>query len=197
VEFDKFLAVIEGPLDESRSLAVIAEAKRLVPNKPIKYVLMTHHHFDHSGGLRTYVAEGVTVVTHESNRGYFQKSFVAPATLAPDEQSRLRRAPHIIGVSDKYQITDGKQTIEFYSTIGDQHSDELCIAYILPAKVLVEADSFSPGPADSPAPNPVPPNALVLYDNIHRLQLDPTTIVGIHGRGPVPYQEFVRFVGKT
>jgi glyoxylase-like metal-dependent hydrolase (beta-lactamase superfamily II) len=197
VEFNNFITVIEGPLTEERSLAVIAEAKKLAPNKPIKYLVSTHHHFDHSGGLRTYVAEGATIVTNASNKPYWEKTFMAPATIVPDAQSKAHRKPSIQAVTDKYVITDGKQSIEIYNTTGDSHSDELMVAYILPAKVLVEADSYSPGPANAPPPNPVPPNALVLYDNIQRLKLDVSTVVGIHGRGPVPMAEFLKFVGKS
>jgi glyoxylase-like metal-dependent hydrolase (beta-lactamase superfamily II) len=197
VEFNNFITVIEGPLTEERSLAVIAEAKKLVPNKPIKYLVNTHHHFDHSGGLRTFVAEGATIVTNAANKPYWEKTFMAPATIAPDEQSKAHKKPTIVGVGDKYVITDGKQTIEVYNTVGDGHTDELMVAWILPAKILVEADSYSPGPPNAPPPSPVPPNALVLYDNIQRLKLDPVTVVGIHGRGPVPMSEFLKFVGKS
>jgi glyoxylase-like metal-dependent hydrolase (beta-lactamase superfamily II) len=196
VEFSNFITVIEGPLSEERSLAVIAEAKKLAPSKPIRYVVSTHHHFDHSGGLRTYVAEGATIVTHASNKPYWEKTFNAPATIIPDAQSKAHKKPSIQAVTDKYVITDGKQSIEVYNTTGDGHSDELIVAYIPSAKALVEADSFSPGPPNAPAPNPVPPNALVLYDNIQRLKLDVSTVVGIHGRGPVSIDEFKRFVGK-
>ncbi len=197
VEFSNFITVIEGPLNEERSMAVIAEAKKLVPNKPIKYLVSTHHHFDHSGGLRTYVAEGATIVTHASNKPYWEKSFMAPASLVPDAQSKAHKKPSIQAVNDKYVITDGKQSIEVYSTIGDLHTDELLVAYIPSVKVLVEADSYSPGPPNAPAPNPVPPNALTLYNNIQRLKLDVATVVGIHGRGPVPMAEFLKFVGKA
>jgi glyoxylase-like metal-dependent hydrolase (beta-lactamase superfamily II) len=197
IEFNNFITVIEAPLTEERSEAVIAEAKKLVPNKPIKYLVNTHHHFDHSGGLRTYVAEGVTIVTNAANKPYWEKAFMAPATIAPDEQSKAHKKPSIQAVADKYVITDGKQTIEVYNTVGDGHTNELMIAYILPAKILVEADSYSPGPPNTPPPSPVPPNALVLYDNIQRLKLDPVTVVGIHGRGPVPMAEFLKFVGKS
>jgi glyoxylase-like metal-dependent hydrolase (beta-lactamase superfamily II) len=197
VEFNDFITVIEGPLTEERSLAVIAEAKKLVPNKPIKYLVNTHHHFDHSGGLRTFVAEGATIVTNAANKPYWEKTFMAPAAISPDEQSKAHKKPSIQAVDGKYVITDGKQTIEVYNTVGDGHTDELMVAWILPAKILVEADSFSPGPPNAPPPSPVPPNALVLYDNIQRLKLDPVTVVGIHGRGPVPMAEFLKFVGKS
>lgn len=197
VEFSNFITVIEGPLSDERSLAVIAEAKKLAPNKPIRYVVSTHHHFDHSGGLRTYVAEGATIVTHASNRPYWEKTFVAPATIVPDSQSKARKKPSIQAVTDKYVITDGKQSIEVYNTTGDGHTDELMVAYIPSVKAVVEADSFSPGPPNAPVPNPPPANAVVLYDNVQRLKLDVSTVVGIHGRGPVSMDEFKKFVGKS
>src|SRR5580704_8721399 len=71
VEFADFAAVVEAPNNETRSLAVIEEADRLLPNKPIKYVVNTHHHFDHAGGLRTYLSQGTIVITHESNKQYY------------------------------------------------------------------------------------------------------------------------------
>lgn len=196
VEFADFIAVIEAPQNEARSLAVIAEAKKLAPGKPIRYVVSTHHHFDHAGGLRTYVAEGATVVSHESNTPYWQKSFVAAATLVPDAQSAAKKTPVIEGVKDKVVITDGKQTVEVHNTVGDDHSDELLIAYIPSIKAIVEADSYSPGPAGAPPPRPAPANAVVLYDNVQRLKLDVATVIGVHGRGPVPFSEFKAFVGK-
>src|SRR4029079_4212837 len=73
VDFKDYIVVIEGPQSEERASAIIAEAKRLIPGKPIKYVINTHHHIDHSSGLRTFVAEGATIVTHEINKPYFEK----------------------------------------------------------------------------------------------------------------------------
>ena len=178
-------------------MAVLAEARKLIPNKPVKYLISTHHHFDHSGGLRTYVAEGATIVTHQSNKPYFEKTFKAPATLAPDEQAKKPKKANIVAVTDKYVLSDGKQTIEVYSTQGDMHTDELLVAYLPGPKILVEADSYSPGPPNAPAPAAAPPNAVTLYDNIQRLKLDVATIVGIHGRGPVPMAEFLKFIGKS
>jgi hypothetical protein len=88
VEFADHLAVVEAPLDDERSTAVIAEAKRLAPGKPIRYLVTSHHHFDHSGGFRGYVAEGATIVTHQSNVNYFTRAAAAPATIAPDSLAR-------------------------------------------------------------------------------------------------------------
>src|SRR5207253_5590086 len=71
VEYKDYLAVVEAPNSEERSLAVIAEVKKTVPNKPIRYLVNTHHHWDHSSGIRTYVAEGATVITSEMNKTYY------------------------------------------------------------------------------------------------------------------------------
>jgi glyoxylase-like metal-dependent hydrolase (beta-lactamase superfamily II) len=196
VEFNDHVAVIEAPLDEARSLAVIAEAKKLVPNKPLKYVLTTHHHFDHSGGLRTYVAEGATVVTHQSNVPYFEKTLVAPATLSPDAQSKAAKAPMLQGVTGKDILTDGKQTIEIYATAGDTHTNEYTLIYLPGPRIVVEADAYSPGPANAPVPPMPPPNAVALYDELQKLKLNVATIAPIHGRGAVPFAEFRKFVGK-
>jgi glyoxylase-like metal-dependent hydrolase (beta-lactamase superfamily II) len=197
VEFNDYLAVIEAPLTEERSLAVIAEAKKLVPNKPIRYLLTTHHHFDHTGGLRTYVAEGATIVTHQSNVPYFEKTVVAPATLAPDMQAKSPKPPMFQGVSDKTVITDGKQTIEVYANNGDTHTNEYTLIYLPGPRILVEADAYSPGPPDAPIPPMPPPNAVKLYDEIQRLKLNVATIAPIHGRGAVPVAEFRKFIGKA
>jgi glyoxylase-like metal-dependent hydrolase (beta-lactamase superfamily II) len=197
VEFKDYIAIVEGPLTEERSLAVLAEARKLVPNKPVKYVLSTHHHFDHSGGLRTYVAEGATVVTHQSNVPFFERTFVSPATISPDEQSKKAAKPTIQGVADKFALTDGKQTVEMYATGGDAHTKEYLLIYLPKPKILVEADAFSPGPPDAPVPATPPPNAVTLYDAIQNLKLNVATIAPIHGRGPVPVAELKKFIGKT
>ena len=125
-------------------MAVMAEVKKLVPDKPIRYVLTTHHHFDHIGGLRTYAAEGATIVTHQSNVPYLEKALMAPATISPDMQAKSQRKPTLQGVSDKYEITDGKQTIQVYATKGDTHTNEYTLIYLPGPRILVEGDAYSP-----------------------------------------------------
>jgi glyoxylase-like metal-dependent hydrolase (beta-lactamase superfamily II) len=196
VEFADHMAVVEAPLDEARSLAVIAEAKKLVPNKPLRYVLTTHHHFDHTGGLRTYVAEGATVVTHQSNVAYFEKTLAAPATLSPDAQSKAAKPPMLQGVADKETLTDGKQTIEVYATGGDTHTNEYTLVYLPGPRILIEGDAYSPGPPDAPVPATPPPNAVRLYDEVQKLKLNVATIAPIHGRGAVPIAELRKFIGR-
>ena len=127
VEFKDYVAVVDAPNNEARSLAVIAEAARLVPGKPVQYVINTHHHFDHAGGLRTYLSQGTTIVTHETNKQYYLDILFhpAPRTLQPDRMALYnpmywisRRPPPIETVAGeprstaKYVVTDGERILE-------------------------------------------------------------------------------------
>ncbi|HKB12869.1 MAG TPA: MBL fold metallo-hydrolase, partial [Vicinamibacterales bacterium] len=196
VEFADSVAIVEAPQNEARSQAVLAEAAKLAPGKPVRQVLTTHHHFDHAGGLRTYAAEGATIVTHQSNVPYFARTLLAPATIAPDAQSKAQKTPALQGVADTYELSDGRQKIQIYATNGDTHTNEYTLIYLPAAKVLIEADAFSPGPADAPPPATPPDDAVKLFDEIQRLKLDVDTIAPIHGRGAVPIAELRRFIGK-
>src|SRR5262249_4035789 len=149
------------------------------------------------GGLRTYVAEGATVVTHESNKAFFEKTFRAPSTLVPDAQSKSPKPAPFQTVSDKWVHTDGKQSIEEYATQGELHTAALLVAYLPRSKVPVDAGAYRPGPTGTPPPSPAPPNAVNLLANIQRLKLNVATIAPIHGRGAVQFAEFRKFVGKS
>ena len=86
VEFATFIAVFDAPLSEARSLAVIEEIVRQIPNKPIRFVINSHQHFDHTGGLRAYNHIGATVITHWKNFDFLNRDVInyVPRTLRPD-----------------------------------------------------------------------------------------------------------------
>ncbi len=177
VEFKDFVAVVEAPLDEARSIAVIEQVKKLVPDKPIKYVINTHHHFDHSGGLRTYVAEGATVITHEGNKAFYEWAWKQPRTMEPDRLAENPKEATFITYQNKYVLTDGARSVEVYLTIGDNHDEFLSFAYMPKEKILIEADDFSAWY--------ITPLSLAfwnnLYGNIERLNLDVETVAPLHG----------------
>ena len=114
VDFKDYIVIIEGPQSEERGMAVINEAKRLIPNKPIRYVINTHHHVDHSGGLRPFVAEGATIVTHQINKAWFEKVFAMPHTLNPDRLAQARRRPSFETMTERKVLTDGNHVIEIH-----------------------------------------------------------------------------------
>ena len=188
VESRDFIAVVEAPQDELRSLRVIEEIERLIPNKPIQYVVNTHYHFDHSGGLRTYVARGTRVVTHAGNLDFYENVFFypSPRTLEPDLLSTLypwfrgARIPTMEGVTEKYVISDGVRTLDVYALQGVNHDGNMLVAYLPTEKILMNADMYSPpaNPQQIPAAND---NIRTLNRNIQRLNLDVDTHAGVHG----------------
>jgi glyoxylase-like metal-dependent hydrolase (beta-lactamase superfamily II) len=181
VAFDNYVMVIEAPLDETRSSAVISEVKKLYFNKPIKYLVNTHAHFDHAGGIRTYAAEGATILTYQMNKPYYEKTFAMPRTLAPDKLSQSKKKAVIEAVPEKRVITDGKRTIELYH-VPNNHNEGMLIAYLPKEKIVIEADLYTPGAANAPAPETVNPNTVALLENLDRLKLDYDKILGLHGR---------------
>jgi glyoxylase-like metal-dependent hydrolase (beta-lactamase superfamily II) len=147
VEFKDFVTVIEGPLSDERTNAVVVEVHKLFPNKPIRYLVNTHNHFDHLGGVRGFVAEGATVITDDRNRNFYTRVVLAPQprTLQPDLLSQRPFAPTGPGTlelqtfTDRYTIGDGNETIELYHVDGLDHSDNMLIAYLPKEKILVNA----------------------------------------------------------
>ena len=115
VEFADHLAMIEAPLSEARSIAVLEAVSKAIPNKPVRYIVNTHHHLDHLAGLRTYIAQGSTLVTHRDNADFYEKVMFAtlPRTLMPDRLSTFypnfaaARRPVIERVNQKYVLSDG------------------------------------------------------------------------------------------
>jgi glyoxylase-like metal-dependent hydrolase (beta-lactamase superfamily II) len=181
-DFKDYIVVVEGPSNDMRAEQIIAEAKRLVPNKPIRYVINTHTHTDHSGGLRAFVAEGVTIVTYQTNKAYYEKLVKNPHTMVPDKLSQMNPQPKIKieGVGEKKVMTDGEHTIEIYHLQGSTHSDNMLIVYLPKQKILVEADEFNVGAANAPTPAQINPYQTNLLANIERLKLDVDRIIPIH-----------------
>ncbi len=191
VEMKDYLIVVEAPHGEQRSMAVIGEVKRLVPNKPVKYLINTHHHFDHSAGVRTYAAEGVTIVTHEINRPYFERAAANSWSLTPDRLAKSKNKMVFQTMGDNMVLTDGTRTVELYQITGNPHHDGIIMAYLRKEKILIEADVFTPGPAGAEPPKVPDPQSANLVANVRRLNIDVDQILPIHGR-IVPYSELQR-----
>jgi glyoxylase-like metal-dependent hydrolase (beta-lactamase superfamily II) len=183
IEQRDHVVVVEAPQDEARSEAVIAKVKETIPGKPIRYIVNSHVHFDHSGGLRTYVAEGATVVTHEMNRSYYEKAWAEPRTI---RQDRLARAPRTVTFetfTDKHVLGDGKRQIEVHRIAGSGHNDAYAMVYLPAERILIQVDAYAPLAPNAPPPAAVNPFTVNLLENVDRLKLPVRTIAALHGPG--------------
>jgi glyoxylase-like metal-dependent hydrolase (beta-lactamase superfamily II) len=196
VEFRDHVVVVEGIGGEARSLAVMDEIAKLIPNKPIRYVINTHAHYDHAGGLRTYVARGVTVVTQEQNKPFFEKVWARPRTIAPDLLSKLPRPAVFETVSDKKVMTDGTRTIELYYMKNTSHNINNLLVYMPKEGLLYWGDGYNPPEGDDPRDAArTPEQAIDLYRVITMNNLDVKTIAPAHGAGAKPYDNLKKAIG--
>ncbi|HVH27859.1 MAG TPA: MBL fold metallo-hydrolase [Vicinamibacterales bacterium] len=198
VEFRDFVAVIEAPLNERRSLAVIEEVVKLFPDKPIRFVVNTHQHFDHAGGLRTYMHIGATIVTQVKNFEFYNRDVLtyAPRTLRPDMVSlwpptELSEGYQYERVTQNYVISDGARNLNMYYVQPLAHAEGMLMAYLPAERMLIEADLFD---THEPTPAAPTPANTTFYRNVQMLKLNVAQIVPIHGN-PVPWTEFLKVTG--
>jgi len=195
IEMKDYMILVETPLNDGRSVPVIAQVKQLSPGKPIRYVINSHGHFDHSGGLRAAVAEGATIVTHSQNKPYFEKAFATPNTISPDALAKSGKKPRFMTVGEKAVINDGTRTVELYHVTDSHHTDSFLMVYLPKEKLLIEADSFTPLPPNAPVPVPANPLHVNLVDNLGQLKMPVEKILPLHGR-VVPASDLYAAVGQ-
>ncbi|MDD2723312.1 MAG: MBL fold metallo-hydrolase [Methylovulum sp.] len=195
IEQQDHVVVVEAPLNEGRSLAVIAKVKEIIPNKPIKYLINTHAHFDHSGGLRTYVDEGATIVTARQNQPYYARAWTAARTINPDRLARSNKTASFEIFTDKHVLSNGGRSIEIHSIAGNGHNDAFALVYLPAEKILIEADAYTPAAANVPAPASPNPYSVNLYENIQKLGLDVDKIAALHGPRVVALSDLRAVIG--
>jgi glyoxylase-like metal-dependent hydrolase (beta-lactamase superfamily II) len=187
IEQADHIVVVDAPLDEARSLAVIAKAKEAIPNKPITYLVNTHAHFDHAGGLRTYVDEGAAIVTLPTNQAFYARAWRGARTLHPDRLARSGKTPRFEVIEDgKRLLADPVRPIQIYQQLTSGHSDSIVMVYLPVEKLLIEVDAWNTEAVNAPQIDTlgwdfVNPYIVDMYDDILRLKLDVGRIVPLHG----------------
>jgi glyoxylase-like metal-dependent hydrolase (beta-lactamase superfamily II) len=196
VAFNDYSVVIDGMQNEARTRDVIEQTKKAIPGKPIRYVVVTHTHFDHITGLRDFVGEGATIIAAEMNVKFLERALNTPRTLNPAGDARKGATPKIQGIGDKYVLTDGKQTIELHRIRGHVHADDMIVAYIPGAKTIVESDLVQPWIS----PQFTSTTYLThLANELDRLKLNYESFISIHRPTPPPVvtrEAFLAAIGR-
>lgn len=183
VEFADHVMVVEPNTGGRGPKPTFTKAREMFPNKPVRYVVITHHHDDHSGGMRSYVAqEGVRIVTTPANQNYFERMASNTFTLNPDDQQRAPRPPVFEFVRDKRRVfTDGTQTVEIIDIGPSPHADEMLIAYLPKEKLVFQGDLVILPASGKYTATTVNDTTLHFADAIKRLGLDVKRIAAVHG----------------
>jgi glyoxylase-like metal-dependent hydrolase (beta-lactamase superfamily II) len=178
VEFRDHVVVVDAPLSAERTRTVLDKVKELSA-KPVRSVVATHYHFDHTGGLREYIAEGTNVITHAANAGFVKGLATRPRMIRPDRLSAKPATASVQTVTDKLVLSDGNQTLELHA-MPNTHVEGMLVAYLPKEKLLYNADLFGP-----PLVGPLPVAndfAIELRDGIKKLNLQVEKFAGAHGR---------------
>jgi glyoxylase-like metal-dependent hydrolase (beta-lactamase superfamily II) len=175
VEFKDYVMMLEAGQSIARGEAYIAETKKLIPNKPIRYVMNTHPHSDHTGGLPALVAAGATIITQKNNEVFLDRALNTPRTLLDDVLAKNPKKAKVEAVEEKKVYSDGTRTVEFYHVAPVPHSNGLMIAYIPKEKVLFQGD-FSLPAAGQPANDHIKALVPILV----KLNLDFNRYINVH-----------------
>jgi phosphoribosyl 1,2-cyclic phosphodiesterase len=182
VAMPNFLVIFDAPINEWQSRWTIDAAKQKYPGKPIKYLVLTHQHNDHTGGARTYVAEGAAVIVGAPAKAYFEKVFAAPHTVNPDQLQKNPKPAAVVEFTDQMSIKDGDDEIRLYK-IASSHSDPMVIGHVVRGNVVWVTDLYSP--TRDKAKN----EWMVEFDQaLKKYDIKPTVIAGGHG-GSAPVGE--------
>ncbi|HKY44082.1 MAG TPA: MBL fold metallo-hydrolase [Pyrinomonadaceae bacterium] len=200
VEFKDFILAVEAPAQhptlervpadtqagsDQPSERFIQKIKETIPNKPIRYLAVTHFHSDHAGGARAFLAEGATLITTPGNKDYFEKLSAAKYTVVPDKLSRQTGPTRIETFDRKHVITDGERSVELINVGESPHAKENVIVYLPQEKILFQGDLFYySGMAPFPAKDPSRDRVMKFFGEwLLKNHLEPAQIYGFHDRG--------------
>jgi len=194
VAFNDYILVAEAPETNTYSGIsdqALAMIKETLPGKPIKYLVLTHHHGDHAGGARAFIADGANLVTTPGNRRFVERLASAKFSFSPDALARNPRQPVIEILENKKRVfSDDKHRVEIYDIGAISHAKEMVIVYLPKEKILFQSDLFNPVTPSGGAPisedDPYhgidTEDTVSLMKSIRRLGLEVEKIVGSHGR---------------
>jgi glyoxylase-like metal-dependent hydrolase (beta-lactamase superfamily II) len=175
IDMGAYLVAMEAPNDDGQAIAHLALAHQHYPGKPIRYLVLSHHHVDHVGGMRQFAAEGATIVVGKGDGAYFRRALARPETLNWNAPTKPFAA-NVIEVTDKWSVKVGSREVDFYM-IDNPHAGDMLMGWVPEAKLGLVTDIWNPGPPVT-ASNP---NLASVIHAVDKLGLKPVKFAGGHG----------------
>jgi glyoxylase-like metal-dependent hydrolase (beta-lactamase superfamily II) len=191
VELADHLVVFDAPISDAQSQWTIHAAQARFPGKPIRHLVLTHHHIDHSAGLRSYAAAGASLIVGAGTSAHYRELLTAPSTRNPDLPAAQLAATPISEVADRLLLGDGERELGVYR-VDNPHAQGMLIGYIADAKLGFVTDLWSPG--RDPLPEQSNPLLAAVVEAVNQYQLAPERFAGGHGNS-APYEPLAKLVG--
>ena len=193
VEMSDHLILVDAPVSDAQSLWVMSNAKQRFPGKPIRWVVLTHHHMDHAGGVRGALSDGGTLVVGQGAREHFRRVLAAPMTRNPDMKPRDFSQVPIMEVPESHVMRDanGRQVVA-YAMQDNPHAKGLLMVYVPDAKLGFVTDVWSPG---TPMPDKPNPALMSVVNTVKRSGIQPERFAGGHG-SVAPYETLTKVTGQ-
>jgi glyoxylase-like metal-dependent hydrolase (beta-lactamase superfamily II) len=192
VEMSDFLVVFDAPVTDAQSAWLVGAAKAQFPNKPIRWVVLTHHHMDHAGGVRGMLVDGGTLVVGAPGRAHYQKVLAAPMTRNPDLSARSFNAIQIMEVTMSHVITDSRGRQVMMYMMDNPHAKGMLMGWVPDAKLGFVTDIWSPGPPLPAKPNP---GLVAVVNTVKAAGIQPERFAGGHG-STSDYASLARLAGQ-
>ncbi len=191
VEMRDYLIAFDAPVTDGQSNWTLAAAQAKYPGKPVKFVVLTHHHMDHTGGIRAYAAQGATLVVGQGAAAHYRKVLAAPYTRDPDLAARDLSGTQIIEVADKHVFNDGKREVSAY-LLENPHASAYLMGYVADARIAYVTDIYSPG---APLPPKLNPALASVVNGVKKAGIQPLMVAGGHG-STAPYAPLAALAGN-
>jgi len=192
VEMSDHLVVVDAPVTDAQSMWLVNETKSKFPGKPIRWVVLTHHHMDHAGGVRGLLGEGTVLVVGQGAGAHFRRVLSAPMTRNPDLRPRDFNANPILEVPESHVISDnrGRQVIAY--VMDNPHAKGMMMAWVPDAKLGFVTDIWTPGPPLPAKPNP---GLVSVVNAVKKAGIQPERFAGGHG-SVAPYAQLAVLAGQ-
>jgi glyoxylase-like metal-dependent hydrolase (beta-lactamase superfamily II) len=192
VEMSDHLIVVDAPVTDAQSMWLVNAAKARFPNKPIRWVVLTHHHMDHAGGVRGLLGDGATLVVGQGAWQHFTRVLAAPTTRNPDLKPADFSRTAIMEVPQSHVMTDDRGRQVMVYLIDNPHAKGMLMAWVPDAKLGYVTDIWTPGPPLPAKPNP---GLLSVVTAVKKIGIQPERFAGGHG-SVAPYAQLAVMAGQ-